>query len=254
MDNTTLIDDKPVGNATPPQPRSVAADRGLGWWTQAWALFMRSAAMWLVLGIVLTIVLVAMAAVPLLGGVAITLLMPVFAGSWMLAARKLQDGATLEIGDLFLGFQGPRFPQLLVLGALLLAATLLIMLVAGLLGAGAVLGITMGGTRHMAAGGMLAAMGAGFAALTVTLVLGAIVTMALWFAPALVALHQTPPVEALKLSVAATLKNVVPFLVFGAIYIVAAIVASIPLGLGWIVLLPVSLLTAYVSYGDVFVE
>jgi uncharacterized membrane protein len=85
-------------------------------------------------------------------------------------------------------------------------------------------------------------------------VLGAIVTMALWFAPALVALRQVAPVEALKLSVAATLKNVVPFLVFGVIYIVAAVVASIPLGLGWIVLVPVSLLTAYVSYGDVFGE
>ena len=51
-----------------------------------------------------------------------------------------------------------------------------------------------------------------------------------------------------------TLKNVVPFLVFGVIYIVAAIVASIPFGLGWIVLVPVSLLTAYVSYEDVFGE
>ena len=76
----------------------------------------------------------------------------------------------------------------------------------------------------------------------------------MWFAPALVALRQTPPVESLKLSVAATLKNVVPFLVFGAIYIVAAIVASIPFGLGWIALVPVSLLTAYVSYEDVFGE
>jgi hypothetical protein len=249
--NTASIDDKPVAGATP-QPRSVGADRGLGWWTDAWALFMRSAMLWLVLGIALIVLLMVMSLVPLLGGVAISLLMPVFAGSWMLAARKVQDGGALEIGDLFLGFQGPRFANLLVLGALLLAATIVIMLVAGLLGAGAVLGMTMGGSRHMGAGGMLAAMGAGFAALTVTLVLGAIVTMALWFAPALVALRQTPPVEALKLSVAATLKNVVPFLVFGVIYIVAALVASIPLGLGWIVLVPVSLLTAYVSYGDVF--
>jgi hypothetical protein len=253
--NTTPIDDTLTGAATAPQPRSVAADRGLAWWTDAWALFMRSASWWLVLGLVLLVMLAVLSIVPLLGGVAISLLMPVFAGSWMLAARKLRDGGVLEVGDLFLGFQGPRFANLLVLGALLLAATIVIMLVAGLLGVGAVLGITMGGgSRHMSAGGMLAAMGAGFAALTVTLLLGAIVTMALWFAPALVALRQTPPVEALKLSVAATLKNVVPFLVFGVIYIVAAIVASIPFGLGWIVLVPVSLLTAYVSYGDVFGE
>jgi uncharacterized membrane protein len=76
--------------------------------------------------------------------------------------------------------------------------------------------------------------------------------MALWFAPALVVLRKTPPVEALQLSWAASLKNLVPFLVFGLIYIVASIVASIPFGLGWILLLPVSMLAVFVSYRDVF--
>jgi len=36
------------------------------------------------------------------------------------------------------------------------------------------------------------------------------------------------------------------------VYFVAAILASIPLGLGWLVLLPLLLLTLYVSYKDVF--
>jgi uncharacterized membrane protein len=36
------------------------------------------------------------------------------------------------------------------------------------------------------------------------------------------------------------------------IYIVASIVASIPFGLGWLVLVPVSLLAAFVSYREVF--
>jgi uncharacterized membrane protein len=56
----------------------------------------------------------------------------------------------------------------------------------------------------------------------------------------------------MKASLAACLKNVVPFLVYGVLYIVAAIVASIPFGLGWIVLVPVLMLTVYVSYKDVF--
>jgi hypothetical protein len=243
----------PNDNTTTPQPRSVDPARGLGWWTDAWALFMRSALLWLALGVILLVGLIVVAMVPLLGSVAVSLLMPVLAGGWMLAARKVRDGGALEVGDLFLGFQGERFGPLLVLGALLLAATVVIMLVVGALGAGAIFGMSMGGPRHgVGAGGMMAAMGAGFAALTVALVLGAIVTMALWFAPALVVFRKTAPVEALKLSVAATLKNVLPFLVFGAIYIVASIVASIPFGLGWIVLLPVTLLAAFVSYREVF--
>jgi uncharacterized membrane protein len=43
-----------------------------------------------------------------------------------------------------------------------------------------------------------------------------------------------------------------PFLVYGVVYVVAAIVASIPFGLGWIVLLPVLMLTVYVSYRDIY--
>jgi hypothetical protein len=60
------------------------------------------------------------------------------------------------------------------------------------------------------------------------------------------------PLDALKISAAACLKNVVPFCLYGVIYLVAAIVASIAFGLGWIVLVPVVLLTQYVAYKDLF--
>jgi uncharacterized membrane protein len=41
-------------------------------------------------------------------------------------------------------------------------------------------------------------------------------------------------------------------LIYGLIYIAASVVASIPFGLGWVVLVPVTLLTVYTSYKDVF--
>lgn len=253
MDNPEPIDisGRPGSGGGSPELRTVATDRGLGWWTDAWALFMRNPVMWVVLGLIFIVAMMAVGMVPLLGGVVIALVLPALAGGWMLAARKVQEGGALEVGDLFLGFQGERIGPLLVLGALLLAAMVVIGLVAGVLGAGAVFGMMMGGARH-STGGMMAGLGAGFAALALGFVLGAIVTMAFWFAPALVVFRKTPPIEALQLSVNATLKNMVPFLVFGLIYIVASIVASIPFGLGWIVLAPVSLLTAFVSYRDVF--
>ena len=84
------------------------------------------------------------------------------------------------------------------------------------------------------------------------LLIGVVATMALWFAPALVVFRGTQPLDALRISFSTSLKNIVPFLLWGLIYIVASIVASIPFGLGWIVLLPVTMLTAYVSYRDVF--
>ena len=97
-----------------------------------------------------------------------------------------------------------------------------------------------------------AARGTGLLALLVGLALGLLLTMATWFAPALVVFRQLPPLEAVKASFAASLKNIVAFLLWGVIYIVAAIVASIPFGLGWIVVGPLVILTAYTSYQDVF--
>jgi len=68
----------------------------------------------------------------------------------------------------------------------------------------------------------------------------------------LVVFRNAQPVDAVLTSALAVVKNWLPFLVYGLIYIVAAIVASIPFGLGWILLVPVVLLTMYVSYRDVF--
>ena len=234
-----------------PEPRVVDAGRGVGWWGDTWALFTRSAALWVVLGLLLLVILIVLSVIPLLGALVASLLLPVFAGSWMLAARKVEAGGTLEVGDLFSAFRGDKLTPLLVLGALMLGATVLIGLVAGGFGLGATIGMIAGGANH-SIGTVLAALGAGLLALLVVLALGTLVTMAVWFAPALVMFRGTPPVDALKASMAASLKNLVPFMLYGMIYIVASIVASIPFGLGWIVLLPVTLLSVYVSYKDAF--
>ena len=234
-----------------PEPRVVEAGRGVGWWGDTWALFTRSAALWVVIGLLLLVILIVLSVIPLLGALAASLLLPVFAGSWMLAARKVETGGTLEVGDLFCAFRGDKLTPLLVLGALMLGATVLIGFVAGGFGLGAAIGMIAGGANH-SIGTVLAALGAGLFALLLVLALGTLVTMAVWFAPALVVFRGTSPVDALKASMAASLKNLVPFMLYGMIYIVASIVASIPFGLGWIVLLPVTLLSVYVSYKDVF--
>jgi hypothetical protein len=234
--------------------RSVDAGRGLAWWTEGWALFMRSALLWVVLAVILIVGFALVGMVPLLGSLATALLTPVFFASWMVAARKVERGGTLEVADLFTCLKGDRLTPLLVLGALFAAATLVMFLVAGVLGAGAIFGMMGGGMRGNSAGGMMAAMGAGFMAALVLLVFGMLASAALWFAPALVVFRNVAPVDSVMTSLRAVIKNVLPFLIYGVIQIALAVVASIPLGLGWLVLLPVMLLTAYVSYRDVFGE
>ncbi len=231
-------------------PRLVDAGRGWGWWQDAWALFMRNPGMWVVFGLICFVLFVVLSFIPFLGGLVVALLSPVVMGGWLIAARKLEAGGTLEVGDLFAAFKSHLNP-LIILGALLLGATIVIALVAGVLGMGAIAGIGVGSSRGSAAG-MMAGVGAGMLSVLLMLVMGFLVGMAMWFAPALVVFGNLPPVDAAKASFSACMKNVVAFLVFGVIYIVAAIIASIPFGLGWLVLVPLLALCAHFSYKEVF--
>ena len=231
--------------------RSVAAGRGVEWWSEAWALFIRAAGMWIVLTLVMLIIFFIIGIVPIIGGLAAAVLFPVFMASWALTARKVEQGGEIELGDLFIAIHGDKVKSLLIIGALLLVFGVAIAGVAGLLGLGAMFGVAAGGAdRSITAA--LAALGAGMLALLAVTAISFIAGMALWFAPSLVIFRGTAPIDAMKVSFGACLRNIVPFLLYSLIYIVAAIVASIPFGLGWLVLAPMVMITLYVSYRDVF--
>ena len=56
----------------------------------------------------------------------------------------------------------------------------------------------------------------------------------------------------MKASFSACLKNIVPFLVYGVMLFILAVVAMIPFGLGMLVLVPVIIASVYAAYRDVF--
>jgi uncharacterized membrane protein len=114
-------------------------------------------------------------------------------------------------------------------------------------------GALMTGDPLQAGLGMILSMGIGaMLALLVGLLLQIPLTMAYWFAPALVALRGDEPLAAMKASFDACLVNFLPMLLYSLLGIVFAIVATIPLGLGWLVLAPVFAGSVYVSYRDIF--
>ena len=89
-------------------------------------------------------------------------------------------------------------------------------------------------------------------AVLIVLALSIPVYMAMWFSYPLIVLNDYSVGQALKASFSACLKNIVPFLIYGAVMFVLAIVASIPLLLGWLLLGPVLLASLYTSYRDIF--
>jgi uncharacterized membrane protein len=77
---------------------------------------------------------------------------------------------------------------------------------------------------------------------------------AYWFAPALVIMHDVKPMAAMRESFLACFRNFMPFLVYGIIMFVLAIVAALPFGLGFLVLVPVAMASVYVQYRQIFTD
>ncbi|NIR95076.1 MAG: hypothetical protein GWO08_15870 [Gammaproteobacteria bacterium] len=78
------------------------------------------------------------------------------------------------------------------------------------------------------------------------------ILMAYWFAPALIILDELSIVEALKSSFLACLYNILPFTIYGLAGIIFMVIAAIPFGLGYIILIPVGFISIYKAYADIF--
>ncbi len=240
----------------PVEGRVVTAGRGTAWWGDAWRLFTASPWIWIAITVLFIAFVVTLGFIPVLGSLASTVLAPVFAGGLFAGCRALDRGGPLTVGHLFTGF-ADRLGPLVILGLLYLAGSFVIavVFVALLLGVVGVSGISalLTGDATQAAVAMLATLGFGaLVAALVVMLLGIPLLMAFWFAPALVALRNDEPFAAMKTSFGACLANTLAFLVYGLLGIAFAIVASIPLGLGWIVLAPVTVASIYTSYKDIF--
>jgi uncharacterized membrane protein len=233
-----------------PSGHAVSPGRGWTWIAEGWELFKRQPAIWIAIVVIGALIFIAMAFIPILGSLAGVVLAPVFAGGIVIGCRTLEQGGELQIAHLFAGFR-ERFGTLFSVGLIYLGLTVVIALVVGLVTGAGMWTLLGSGADPVALGA------AGLTVLLAFLVMLALmlpVFMAIWFAPSLVVFHEQGAGEAMKNSFIACLKNIVSFLVYSAILFVAAILASIPFLLGWLVLGPVIAGSLYTSYRDVFFE
>ena len=231
----------PGGQARP-------AGHGWSWISEGWDLFKRQPGMWIGLILLLFVIMVLAAFIPIVGGLLLSLFGPVFAAGIAIGCKALDTGGELEIAHLFAGFRS-RTSTLVGVGAIYLGGSLVIMLVVGMsMGVG--MGVMMGGDPE--------AMGAlGMTMVLAMLVMFALLlplVMAIWLAAPLVVFHEEGALDAMKGSFFGCLKNIVPFLLYGVVMFLLMILASIPLGLGWLVLGPVLAASLYTSYRDIYLK
>jgi uncharacterized membrane protein len=233
--------------------RSNPANAGMRWITSGWKLFMRAPLMWIISIFLVFLAAIAMNFVPILGSLAFQVLQGVIAAGFMVACHSLTRGDDFELEHLLAGFR-TRFTDLLILGAIFVVAGLLIVMVFALFVGFSVLTTIMGGASEAALSTILAS--------SISLLLGMLVSLALtvpllaayWFAPALIVLNGMKPVAAMKASFHGCFRNFLPFLVYGLVMMLLAILAAIPVGLGFLVWIPLAIASTYTAYRGIFTD
>jgi len=233
------------------EPKHLTAGHGWEWIKQGYALFMKAPLLWIVLLMICLVAAVAFSSVPVVGEPLVSLLMPVVLAGLMAGCKDLLKGEELELAHLFRGFQ-QHTTQLVALGGISLVSQFLIFGLMMLVGGAALVGILMSGQPDVDPEVVTQAVsGAGLAVL-LGITLFSVLIMAMQFAPLLVYFNNVTPLTAMKLSLRAFLNNVAAMLVYGMTFILLAILASIPMMLGWLVLLPLVFTSLYASYSEIF--
>lgn len=235
------------------EPRACEAGWGVSWLTKAYLLFKDQPLLWMGIGVVYFIILIIGSIIPVVSFF-FSFIVFVFIGGIILGAHAQATGRELRFDHLFAAFSTHLMP-LVILFMLYLVAIFVVVIPLGIISA-IIIGV-MGGFSDIAAtgefgGGLIVALLLIFMIAMLAIIP---VVMMIWFAPALVVLHNIEPVKAMKMSLKGCLKNIAPFVIFGLIGpIVMILVAIFTLGLGLLVLIPIGMITYYTSYRDVWTD
>lgn len=230
------------------EPQTCSAGAGWTWIKEGFGLFKKSMGLWMGMVVVYMILMAVLSFLPfinfLLGIVA-----PVFTGGFMVACFRADKEGSFEFGDMFAGFKNQTGP-LFILGLIYIGMVILITLIMGVL-------MFSFGVEEMFAGDpeSIESLGAGvMIAVLLAMALFIPLAMGMWFSPALIIFHKMGPWAAFTASLRGCLKNIVPFLIYGIVLFVFGILAAIPFGLGFLILIPVIVGSIYAGYQDVFIS
>jgi uncharacterized membrane protein len=231
------------------QIHKVEVDAAWRWLARAWVLFTREVGMWLVYTVVVIIASLCVAfLIPGVGPLLWAFVAPLlFAGALFVAAR-IDRGEPVEVAHLLAGFTDAKHrTQLMILGAISAVSQLAIAALAFVLFGGTLLAAFASGEFS----GFAVLQGI-VGSLALVLVLSLVVAAGLLYACPLVYFQDAGAVEGIKASFRVSIDNLLPLAVAGVIFAVLAILATLVAGLGWLVLMPLTVTAVYVSYADMF--
>lgn len=235
-----------------PQGRAAPAGDGFKWVGEGWSIYMASPLMWIIFIIIFVIANIAIAMVPFVGQLLLSLASPMVMAGVMVACRTAQNGEAIDLEQFTAGFSGKKTNPLLMLGAFYLGMTILLVIVAVILGI-ALVGTTVLMNPDAAAENITTSMILSISLLVLVMTALSIpLMMAYWFAVPLIQFHDVTATDALKISFKACMKNIVPFLAYGIAMLAVYVAAMVPLILSIFTLGPLIILGSLASFGILF--
>ncbi|MGO1400229.1 MAG: BPSS1780 family membrane protein [Psychrobacter sp.] len=226
-------------------PRKCETGAGLSWLLKAFELFRDQPLLWLAIGVVYLIIFAIGSSIPFINFI-FPFLSFVFIGGIIKGCADQSAGKELRFDHLFSAFNTHIKP--LIILSILYAVVLIVAMIpiALIFGGMAMFAVYQSDSFAL----ISVVVGISLAFILVTPIL-----MIIWFAPALIVLHDVEPMQAMKMSFRGCVKNLLPFLVFGLMAPILMLLGTLfTLGLGLIVLLPIGMITYYTSYRDVWTD
>jgi uncharacterized membrane protein len=238
----------------PNDPASLPAGQGWAWIAEAWQLFKKQPGAWIGALILFYLILIVVSLLPLIGGLAVTILTPMLSAGLVIGAHQQDKVGRFEISHLFAGVS--RYPgPLALVGLVYLLFAIGIGILAALMFVGVLASVsTTVSLETMDPNdiGLFLSTPLLILPVLVAMLLGIPLAMAMYFAPSLVALDQVPVLKAFSLSFFGCLRNILPFLVYGLVAMLMLILGTLPLLLGLLVVLPILTIAVYTAYRDIF--
>jgi uncharacterized membrane protein len=235
-----------------PGGRSCPAGAGLSWIGKGWTQFLAAPLPWIGVTLVYVVVIFVISVVPIVSLFSWLLSVVLFGGVY-LGCRATDRGEPFEIRYLFAGFS-EGFGRLAGIGAVMIAFNFAFLIVIGIL-----FFVGMGLSAFPDFANLSAhwedlssAFGLVALLLLLMLIYLTFLSMVGLFAPILSAVYDQPVFESLKGSFTGSMRNLGSLTVFGLAWIVLFFLCILTLGLGFLVLLPVTWAAIYAAARDIY--
>ncbi len=217
------------------------------WISKSWEIFKKTPFLFIAFIVIEILGSFIFRPIPVIGYLVTIAISALFTTSWFLIVDKTNSGETIEIKDIFLGFKNQYFPVMIYSFFMIFLMVLAIFPM--------VFAVGFEFIRHAFIEKSFSLPG-----FTLSLILGmcmtvfiyAVIGMASLYAVPLIVFEKVEMIEAMNLSLRASLSNAWPLAWACFLLLLLCIATSFTLGLAMAVVLPLAKIAHYVSYRELF--